>query len=186
MTEVDYDKFYARLFRPLRRRIGPIDPLTIVAIIGFDAGGPLNFCTIHAGAERFVTYVSCELAVRKDQQPAAFGPYELLATCDNERWVRRILTKIGEMSLEVTFGHGHTLDIAPWVPPRARIQGVVFERLCTARIDGVGYGVLRCVGVTRSELTFARTTGVARLMTRLRAAGVYPRTQLSRGSVLLR
>ncbi len=43
---MDYHAFYAQLFSPLDSKLGPIDPETMVAIIGFDAGGPLGFCTI--------------------------------------------------------------------------------------------------------------------------------------------
>ena len=43
---MDYRAFYARLFAPLEERLGPLDPDTLMAIIGFDEGGPLNLCTI--------------------------------------------------------------------------------------------------------------------------------------------
>ena len=42
---MDYKPFYHALYAPLIRNIGPIDKNMMVAIIGFDAGGPLNFCT---------------------------------------------------------------------------------------------------------------------------------------------
>src|SRR5262245_7468527 len=93
---MDYQEFYRQLFVPLEASIGPIDRDTIVAIIGFDGGGPLNFCTI--GCERSgpcITYVSCELAVRDEQIPCEFGRYELLSTCDDEKWVRSIVSDIG-------------------------------------------------------------------------------------------
>lgn len=40
---MDYEKFYRQLFAPLEVMLGPVDRDTIVAIIGFDAGGPLAF-----------------------------------------------------------------------------------------------------------------------------------------------
>jgi hypothetical protein len=182
---VDYIKFYRQLFAPVEAILGPIDRDTIVAIIGFDAGGPLNFCTIGRGSgERFVTYISCELAVRAEQRPSEFGRYELLVTCDDEGWVRSILTDIGRMSLEVAFGHGHTLDIGPWVEADDPIQGIVFEKVAEKKFDGESYGVLRCIGITRAEMEYAQNRGAMALLTRLKKAGVYPNTAIRRKSVL--
>src|SRR5690242_1554660 len=107
---MNYDEFYQKLFEPLIEQFGPMDRDTIVAIVGFDMGGPLNFCTFNQKSESGCkTYVSCELAVRDQQQPSEFGRYELLANCDDEKWVRSVLSDIGRMSLDVTFGDGHTL-----------------------------------------------------------------------------
>src|SRR5688500_14138466 len=101
---MDYKQFYAALYAPLVTGIGPIDKDTIAAIIGFDAGGPLNFCTIGVdGGSKIITYVSCELAAREEQVPAKQGGYryELLSSCDDEGWVRKVLTSLGRMSMEV-------------------------------------------------------------------------------------
>jgi hypothetical protein len=182
---VDYTRFYRDLFAPLETAIGPIDRDTIVAIVGFDVGGPLNFCTIgRDNGEQFVTFVSCELAVRAEQPASDLGRYELLISCDDEHWVRSIVSKIGRMSLEAPFGPGHTLDIGAWVESEDAIQGLMFEKAATAKIDGANYGILRCIGVTRAELAFAHKQGVPELLNRLRAADIYPHTALRRNSVL--
>jgi hypothetical protein len=179
-------RFYQRLFAPLEKAYGPIDDDSLVAIIGFDAGGPLNFCTFHrARKNRPTTFVSCELAVRPEQRPSQAGRYELLATSSSEIWVRSILSGMGRMSLEARFDHGHTVDIGAWVKPRAPIQGVVLERACSARIEREPYCILRCIGVTRRELEFAQLRGTDELLGRLRAAKIYPETVLRRSSLKL-
>ncbi len=88
------------------------------------------------------------------------------------------------MSCDVSFGDGHSLDIGPWVGDVARLQGVVFERICESSIDGTAYCILRVVGVTRRELQFARDTGVDSLISKLKACGVYPNTLIDRESVI--
>ena len=182
---MDYHNFYRQLFAPLESSLGRIDRDTIVAILGFDMGGPLNFCTIGRDSDRPCrTYVSCELAVREAQQPSAIGRYELLVSCDDERWVRSIVTDIGRMSFEVAFAHGHTLDIGPWVDPDAPIQGIVFEDVSTCRIDGQPYGILRVIGISRHEMEYAQEYGVPTLIARLKTAGVYPETRVFRDSVI--
>jgi hypothetical protein len=176
------DDFYAKLFAPLERELGRVDPVTLVAIVGFDAGGPLNFCTVGSRSRRRVAYVSCELAVRREQIPSDFGRYELLCSCDDEQWVRSHVSDIGRMSLEARFGHHHTLDIGPWVRPRDPIQGVLFEKVYATRIGRTSYGVLRCIGITRPEMELARGEGVPRLLSRLAKARVYPHTSVRRKS----
>ena len=182
---MDYNAFYKQVFGPLESEIGPIDPETIVAIIGFDAGGPLNFCTIGSTPEaNFVTYVSCELAVRNEQQPADFVRYELLTSCNDEQWVRSNITALGHASLEMTLGDGHSIDIGPWVEPDDPIQGLILERVARSIIDGTEFGVLRVVGVTRTELEFAQSKNIPLLVSALRKSGVYPHTDIRRESVM--
>ena len=129
-------------------------------------------------------YVSCELAVRSEQQPAERGRFELLVHCADEQWVRSVMSDIGRMTLDVAFDDGHSLDIGPWVEPDGSIQGVTFERACTATIGGSPCCVLRVIGVTRPELAFAQERGVPALHSLLRKAGVYPRTLTDRASVV--
>ncbi len=182
---MDCHVFYRQLFAPLEASIGPIDRDTIVAIVGFDAGGPLNFCTIGCGRSGpGITYVSCELAVRDEQIPCEFGRYELLSTCDDEKWVRSIVSDIGRMSWETAFGNGHTMDIGGWVGPGDPVQGVIFEKACRCRIDGVQFGVLRVIGVSRPEMEYAQARGAKALIRKLKAAGIYPSTLIRRSSVL--
>jgi hypothetical protein len=177
---MDYQRFYKQLFQPIEERIGHVDEASIMAIIGFDCGGPVTLCTVGRGREQFVTYVTCELSVRDEQKPAEFGRYEVMMTCDDERWARKILTKLGQMSLEGVFGHGHTIDIAPVAGPDCPVQGLVVEEFARVTVDEKPYGILYFHGVTRSELEFAMESGTDELLGRLRGAGVYPRTSIHR------
>lgn len=182
---MDYQRFYKQLFAPLEAQIGPIDPNTVFAIIGFDCGGPLNFSTIGAECgERFITYVSCELAVRKEQVPSGLGRYELLCSCDDEQWVRSNLTILGHMSMETRFGHGHTVDMCEVVGSKARIQGVVFAKQCSATIARQRYGIFRIIGLTRAEMDYKRAHGLAALKRELKKGGVYPHTLVNRASLV--
>lgn len=177
---MNYEQFYKQLFQPIEERIGHIDEAGIAALIGFDCGGPVSLCTVGRGREHFVTYVTCELSAREGQHPAEFGRYEVMMTCDDERWAHKILTRIGRMSLESPFGHGHTIDIAPVVGTDFPVQGLVVEEFARLTIDGQCYGILYFHGVTRSELEFAMQSGADGLLERLRQAGIYPRTSVHR------
>jgi Suppressor of fused protein (SUFU) len=182
---MDYQHFYAQLFAPLVDQIGAIDRETIFAIIGFDCGGPLNFSTIGSHRqEGFVTYISCELAVRKEQKPCPLGRYELLCSCDDESWVRSIVTDIARESLETRFAHGHSLDIGAWVEPSAVLQAVVLENVCQVKIEQKLFGILRIIGITRPELEYKMEHGFDKLLIRLKKSGVYPNTSINRASVV--
>lgn len=187
-VEVDVEhhrEFYEQFFASLEQQIGRIDTHTIVSIAGFDMGGPLNFCTIGAlNGSEYTTYVSCELALCHEQLPGEHGRYELLTSCDDERWARSILSEIGRMSLDVAFGDGHTLDIGAWVDEGAPIQGVLFEEILVAEIADKEYSILRCIGITRGEMEYALEHGSDELIARLQNVGVYPHTTLSRVSVI--
>jgi hypothetical protein len=177
---MNYNRFYKQLFQPIEDRIGPVDVASIMAIIGFDWGGPVALCTIGYGREWFVTYVTCELSVRDEQQPAEFGRYEVMMTCDDEAWAHKILTKIGQMSMEAAFANGHTMDIGQVVGADCPLQGLVTEEFARVMVEGRGYGILRFHGVTRSELDFAMEFGADALLERLKQAGIYPRTSVHR------
>src|SRR5258707_9911056 len=178
---MDYQQFYKRLFRPIEQGIGPLDKAGIMAIIGFDCGGPISLSTVgRERKRRFVTYVTCELAVRKEQHSASFGRYEAMITCDDERWAHLILTKIGQMSLRSAFDHGHTVDISKMVSRKCPLKGLVTEEFARVRIGGQRYGILRVHGVTRSELKVAMESGSDKVLERLKNAGIYPRTSPKR------
>ncbi len=181
---MDYRAFYSKLFRPVEEAFGPIDSGTMMAIIGFDAGGPLSFRTV--GREKkneFVTYVSCELAVREEQVPSDFGRFELLCHSNDEAWVRKVLTKIGQMSFETEFGHGHTVDISERVGSTACLSGVAIERIASLEIESKEYCILRVHGISAGEMQIAMDEDADALFERLKKAGVYPNTDVHRRSI---
>lgn len=182
---MDYKKFYAELFAPLETRYGPIDRDTICAIMGFDGGGPLSFCTIGAKrGEPFVTYISCELAVRDEQQPSEHGRYEFICSSDDEEWVRSIVSNLGRMSLETVLGHGHTVDIGPCVATEAPIQAVLLTEEERVEVAGGHFAICRVTGLCRPELDFCIQHGAERLISALKAHGIFPNTKVDRKSVV--
>jgi hypothetical protein len=177
---MDQNIFYEQLFRPVVERLGPLVGAPLMADLAFEEGGPVALCRISEAHGAFVTYVSCELAACEDQQPAEFGRYEVMMTCDDGRWAWKLLTNLGRMSLESELGHGHTIDVGPMVGPKCAVQGLVAEEFARVTVAGEGYGFLYFHGVTRAELEFANEIGADELLERLRQAGVHPRTSLHR------
>ncbi len=177
---MDYDRFYKLLFAPIEERIGPMDGMIIGAIIGFDCDGPIRLSTVGHGKRQFVAFVTCELAYRDEQLPSKLGRYEAMMICDNEDWARRILTKIGQMSFESAFDHGHTVNISQTVESGCPIQGLVAEEFSQITIDDIPYAIFQFHGVTQSELDFAMEYGANALLDKLKYAGTYPNTSIHR------
>lgn len=178
---MDYDRFYKQLFKPVEAQFGPFDPMTVLAVVGFDLGGPLSFSTIgHEKKAKFGTFITCELACREEQQPSALGRYELLITCDEFDWCRGVLSDLGPLSTEAVLGHGHTVDIGGLVKKRSPIQGIALETFASMEIDGEPYGIFQCHGLLREEMEFAQQHGVEELLGWFRREGIYPRTSVRR------
>jgi hypothetical protein len=168
-------------FRAIEEQVGAFDRPFHFRVFPFDAGGDLNFLTVGAGrSEPFVTYISWDLFGQEQQSRGDLGRYELLATCDDKQWCSDVLTKIGRLGLQELFEPGDTIDIAQWVSPDAPIRGIVFENAFSAELLGEHCGLLRCIGVTRPELEFARRQGTPALLERLKRALIYPRTMIHR------
>lgn len=178
---MNLEEFYDHLFAPVVAELGPFDKTGLSAVVGFGAGGPIFLRTIGRDrSEEFVTYATSELAAREDQVPSKCGRFELLLTCDDERWAWEILTKTGRMTTAVAFNHGDTMDITPWVGVNSRVQGLAFERQSHSRIEDSEYSVFRIHGVTRAELEEAVGQGVSAVLSQRKKDGIYPRTQLRR------
>jgi hypothetical protein len=65
----------------------------------------------------------------------------------------------------------------------ARLQGVVLERFSTSKVGRKKFGILRAIGVTRAELEWAREHSVGALIEKLKAAGVYPHSDVKRKTI---
>jgi hypothetical protein len=75
------------------------------------------------------------------------------------------------------------MDIAAAVPQPSAITAFVFAEYGTFRLQGESCGVLLCVGITADELQMAFEVGSTALLERLRGAGVFPFTDLTRDTV---
>lgn len=108
MTDSSLGKAF---FRYLDENVGPFDRPFLFHPFPFDVGGALNFLTVGAGKERFVTYVSWDLLGHLEQKRGCLGPYELTCICDDGTWCAEVLTNVGRMTLSELFEPGHTVSV---------------------------------------------------------------------------
>ena len=179
-------KLSKTFFDVIDKSIGPFDRPFQFRPFPFDSGGALNFLTVGAGREKYVTYVSWDLFGHEKQKRGKMGRFELLATCDNEQWCLDVLTNLGRQTLVEVFDPGDTMDISPWGSPFG-LHGIIFEEAFSTKIR-IGLrrencGLLRCIGITKPELEFTRKHGTQALIESLKRAGVYPNTVPHRSSI---
>jgi len=100
--------YYQALFAELKAKVGALGESTATGIVGFSAGGPVSI--VQAGERGYVT---CELSLCPEQVPSVEGEnYELLCRLSlTERQAQTLLTGLGNLSMEATLGHGHTVDV---------------------------------------------------------------------------
>jgi hypothetical protein len=179
-------KLSKTFFDIIEKRIGPFDRPFQFRPFPFDSGGALNFLTVGAGREKFVTYVSWDLFGHEEQKRGKIGRFELLTSCDTEQWCVDVITNVGRQTLVELFEPGDTMDISAW-GTRFGLDGIIFEEVfCTKIRIGLRHencGLLRCIGITKSELEFAREHGSQALIECLKRNGIYPTTIPHRPSI---
>jgi hypothetical protein len=183
-SEPRYAEFYEQLLMPLVETYGPVQRI-LSAIVGFDSGGPVKTCILGAGpSEKMHAFVTCELAVRTDQKSGSLGRYELLTVCDSPEWAHATLSRIAHLSMNDALDAEHAIDLRSMPKLPGSFEGVLVEVFTRRQIEGRDYAIVRCIGITRPEMEFARREGTERLRQRLLAADAYAATRCSRESVI--
>jgi len=142
---MDYEKFYSMLFKDLVDRFGPLDRESIVSIIGFSAGGPVNISKIDSKK----IYVTCELADYKEQVKSSENlNYEFLAVekFDSD-WCRTVFTALAALGMEAELGDGHTVDISGVVEDDDPVKVVSLSLFSSIVYHGKKYGIYQVSNV---------------------------------------
>jgi hypothetical protein len=107
---VDQDAYFSMLFDSIESRFGPFETESLSSIVGFSAGGPVSLST----NEKSGVFCTCELSLYPEQKPSAENlRYELLVVKDfPEEVCRRLLTTLGNLSMNAVLGDGHTIDMS--------------------------------------------------------------------------
>lgn len=140
---VDYHDYYSVLFKDLQEKYGPLDAETLSSVVGFSAGGPVSLSKQDAKT----LFVTCELSVYPKQRKSEEGlNYELLSVGDfTEDQCRKLLTALGNLSMNAVLGSDHTVDISGMVEPGCRVKQVQMKLFSKIRYQGDDYGIYRVV-----------------------------------------
>jgi hypothetical protein len=139
---MDHRSHYRMLFTAVQSEYGPFDPETMTSIVGFSAGGPVSLMTINKAS----VCATCELSLYPEQQRSSEGMrFELLSrgsfstdTC------RSLFTALGALSMDATFGAGHTVDVSGVIGPSgpSAVQLLLYSRATIGKEEFGVYEVL--------------------------------------------
>lgn len=132
------------------------------------------------------TYVTSDLTAPKSNQVSSeIGNYELMiCTRSESSWAAGMISNIAQYTLKNVINPGHTMEGG--FPETSKLEAIVFVKpdLPAYRFLGREYGILLCVGITRSELEYSFRTSSKSLIKILEKNEILPYTNLNRDSVV--
>lgn len=197
------EQFYEAKQAALEHSLGKMHGTVMHAIIPFDMGGGLDLYRFdHALPGR--VYATQELiGIARSERPkkSGIGYCELVACVppakgarkSTKKWdesetelVNSLLNPIANYAFHAAVSPGETAEIPG--DEGEENQCVVFDEFDTKgkpfEFAGERFGLLLCIRVLPSELAFARKKSGAALIEKLKAANVYPYSNLDRTPVV--
>jgi hypothetical protein len=170
----------------LEALLGDRDDQVYHALIPLQLGGTcdvLRYRHYVAG----VAYVTSDLT-GIGQPPNRLGTYELMiCTREDSDWAAAVISQLGPYTLKTITNPGDTMDMGSVVPAGSTISALLFTEPDVTenefRVGDEQASLLLCIGITSEELAACQREGADQLLRRLRDAGVFPYTELSRKSV---
>ncbi len=164
--------------------LGETDGMVLHALIPFHLGGQADVICFHNHVPGRVA-ATCELLGEESQKKNQLGTYELMiAHRDDNTWGPNLISRLARYTCDAVLEPGHTMDIGPAVPEGSTISGFLFVDYSRFKFRGENAGLLLCIGVTADEMAACRQRKQQEIFDTLKAAGVYPYTDLFRPSVL--
>ena len=165
----------------LSRVFGPMHDRIYHAVVPFFLGGQADVVAFHHHLSG-VVFVTAELTGEPDASQAT---YELMI-CNRSPsdWHPNVISRLAQYTLETHIGASETMDIDSASPSNSQIKAFIFDTYRTFTLFG-SECELRLVGITKAELDYKMEHGSDELLSRLKAHGIYPYTDLERQSIPL-
>lgn len=165
---------------------GPLDENLVHSSIPLSRGGGADVLIFREYIDGF-TYVTSDLTgpSYQGQIETEIGNYELMiCTKVDSEWAAGIVSDIALYTLEAALRPGNTMDMS--FPNTSKLKALVFvePKLPAFRFWGREYGILLCLGITRSELEYAHKKGSVALLKVLEQNNIIPYTDFDRDSVI--
>lgn len=165
--------------------LGPADDTILHAPIPFHLDGAADVLVFRQH-NNGVVYVTADLIGDDRSKPNELGQYELMiCTPDDSQWAPQLISNLAKYTVEAVLAPNDTMDIGPALPQPTEVSAFLYLPYATMEVDGQPAAIMLCLGITQSELAFIRKNEVSTFVDALKAAGIYPKTDLSRKSVRL-
>jgi hypothetical protein len=164
--------------------LGETDGMVLHAWLPFHLGGQADVICFRKHIPGRVA-ATCELLGEEGQIKNELGTYELMiAHRDDNDWGPNVISRLARYTCDALLGPGHTMEIGSAVPAGSTIAGFLFFEYARFDYRGQDAGLLLCLGITADELDHCKSGRREEVIAALKAASVYPYTELSRPSVL--
>jgi Suppressor of fused protein (SUFU) len=199
VSQEDFERYYAHKTAALEAVLGPMADTVGHAIVPFAMGGAVDMYYF-PNALPGTAFVTMELVEpgQPEPMPGPLGPYEFIgftklpySSSESPEWQsieRRlcgIFSMLGLYSRQAVLKPGDTMEMPADETHDAKC--LVFDAYVNPAadfvVDGRAYGLLLVIEVLRSEMEFAMQEGTGELLDRLKAAGHYSYSDLSREPV---
>jgi hypothetical protein len=187
-SEDEWGQWWDARVAAIEQILGPSHDMVGHAVIPFDFGADIG------GAPDIIYFkqhlkgvvsVTSELIGHDEQIQNDLGNYELMVCHrDDEPWGENIIKRLAYYTLKAKLNPGETMDIASAVPDDSTIAALLFFSYAAFKVRGRKAGLLLSVGITEDELKICRAGKRKSVENALKAANVYPFTDLYRDSVL--
>jgi len=179
--EDDWAEVWDARTAALERVLGSSRDQVLHAPVPFALGGHADI-VVFPMQPLGVAYVTAELSGKPD---ASYADYELMI-CHrkDDSWGPNVISRLASYTQEAYIHVGDSMDIGSATPAGSTIEAFLFDNYGSFELFGETFQLRLCLGITKDELEFKLNAGAERLLTALKASGVYPFTDLQRSSVL--
>lgn len=168
----------------LKKVFGEEDDHILTAMPPFYLGGGADVLTFRKKLPG-VAYVTAGVIGDDQSKPNAIGQYELMICLrKHDPWAPQLISQLARYTTEAVLEPNDTMDIAPSLPQPTELSNFLFLPYAKLTVDGKPAAVMLCLGITPDELQYIRDHNAEDLVAKLKAAKVYPFTDLARKSVL--
>lgn len=156
--------------------------------LGYENGGAADVIFFQSHLDGIVCITS-ELIGCEEQVWNRLGNYELMI-CHRRgdekgaEWGSNIISRLAYYTCDAELNPGETMDIGPATPDGSTITAFLFFEYATFLVNERKAGLLLCMGITEVELNACLDGRMEEVENNLKAAGVYPFTDLFRESVV--
>lgn len=180
----DWERLWDARLAALEAVLGPSTGGALHASIPFNLDGAADVVEFLEHVDG-VVYVTADLIGDDRSKPNDLGQYELMICLRDEAdWAPQLISNLAKYTIDAVLQPGETMDIAPALPQPTNLSSFLFGSYATISVQGKPASILLCVGITGEELQYLQANGYDALLQRLKDAGVFPFTDLSRRSVV--
>lgn len=180
----DWQRLWDARLAALEALLGPSDDKVLHSPVPFHLDGAADVLVFRKHNDG-VVYVTADLIGDDRSKPSELGQYELMMCMRKDaHWAANLISNLAKYTVEEVISPRDTMDIGPALPQPTELVAFLFVPYANVMVEGNEAGILLCLGITQDECALAHEGGADALLSRLKQAGVYPFTDLSRPSVL--